>query len=111
MSIVQIKTILLFLILISNKVNADELVFEEIKEKIPEEYCLKVLNMGKFIGYYDVPHSNPNKHSIEQRFIFNNELIIVKFRYRNKSEGFLQKRMKIYISCKRYRNIFKNKND
>ena len=104
------KILLIFLIIFPMNIHADELVFEEIKEKIPEEYCLKVLNMWKFIGYYDVPHSNPNKHSIEQRFIFNNELIIVKFRYRKKSEGFLQKRMKIYISCKRYRNIFKNKN-
>ena len=103
----HLKFLLIILTLIANKVCADELVFEETKEKIPEEYCLKVLNMGKFIGYFNVPHSNPNKHRIRQRFIFNNELIIVQFRYRDKFDGFLKKRMKIYISCSRFKNIFK----
>ena len=106
----RLKFLLIIFTLITNKVVADELLFEEIKEKIPEEYCLKVLNMGKFIGYYDIPHSNPNKHRIGQRFIFNNELIIVQFRYRNKMDGFLKKRMEIYISCTKYRNIFKKEN-
>ena len=39
------KILLIFLIIFPMNIHADELVFEEIKEKIPEEYCLKVLNI------------------------------------------------------------------
>ena len=103
----RLKFLLIIFTLITNKVCADELVFEETKEKIPEEYCLKVLNMGKFIGYFNVPHSNPNRVRIRQRFIFNNELIIVQFRVKSKSEGIIKRRQQIYISCSRFKNIFK----
>ena len=106
----KVKFLLLFLLLISNKVCAETLFFEETKEIVPDEYCLKVLNMGKFIGDFNIPHSNPNKVRIGHKFIFNNELIFVRFRIKKKREGIIKRRLQIYASCSRYKNVFEKNN-